>query len=182
MTPLAGKRILLRDYELDDLDAVHSWVSDEETMKYLGHGHTKSREETFVRFAESIERKLADDRESWNLALVIKASQEIVGEIDLWYRHKRFGGGEGGLGWFVRKDLWAKGLATEGAQLIVDFGFRELQMDKISASCIKENVGSERIMQKLGMTKEAEYRESSVRFGKRVNRLGYAVLRQEWQG
>ncbi|NKB66449.1 MAG: GNAT family N-acetyltransferase [Candidatus Latescibacteria bacterium] len=179
--PLIGERIFLRDYQLADLNAVHAWLADAETMKYLGTGHTRSLEETLVRFAACIEHKLAAERTSWNLALVLKETAEVVGQIGLFYRHRKFDGGEGGLGWFLRKDMWRQGLASEGARLAVDFGFRTLQMDKISASCIAGNTASERIMQKLGMTKEAEYRESSVRFGQRVNRLGYAILRSEWQ-
>ena len=182
MLLLDGERVILRDHELGDLDSVHRWISDEETMKYLSSGHTKSREETFVRFAEFIASTLEENRRWWPLALVLKETDAIIGDIHLGYRHKDFGGGEGELGWFVRRDLWGQGFATEGAKLIVDFGFLELQMEKISASCIKGNVGSERIMQKLGMTREAEYREDTIRSGERVNRISYAILRHEWRG
>lgn len=180
MEPLVGHRVLLRDHVLNDLDAVHAWISDEETMKYMSSRHTKSREETFVRFAKFIASTFSEDRGWFPLALVLKETEEVVGGIHLGYNHKRFGGGEGELGWFVRKDLWGEGLATEGAKLLAHFGFHTLGMDKIVASCIKGNVGSERIMQKLGMTKEAEHREDSIRFGERVNLLEYSVLKSEW--
>ena len=180
--PLIGQHILLRDYELADLDAAHTWMSDEETMKYLGIGHTRSLEETFLRFAQCIERKLAEERDSWNLALVLKETDEVIGEIDLFYRHKKYPGGEGGMAWFVRKDLWGRGYAGAGAKLMLDFAFQELAMHKVSASCIEQNIASERIMQRLGMSQEAKYRESSVRFGQRVNRLEYAILKSEWRG
>lgn len=182
MLVLESENILLRDYVADDLDAVHAWMSDPETMKYLGEGHTDSREETLVRFARSVGYQLEKERQSWNLALVRKDTDAVIGEIDLWYRHRNWGGGEGGLGLFVRRDHWGRGLATEGARRIVEFGFAELGMDRISASCIKGNGGSERVMRKLGMQQEAEYRQSSRRFGDSVNRLGFAVLRAEWDG
>ena len=177
---IEGGRVLLRDHEIGDFEAVHAWMSDGETMKYMDRGHTMTCEETFVRFAEFIASKQEKDRGWWPLALVLRDIGNVVGSIHLGYRHRDFGKGEGELGWFVRRDLWGQGFGTEGARLIVNYGFKELQMDRISASCISENTGSERIMQRIGMSKEAEYREEKLMLGKRVNRVHYAILRREW--
>ena len=81
----------------------------------------------------------------------------------------------------MSRSCWGNGYASEAAKLIVDFGFSQLGMHRISASFIRENVASERVMQKCGMTKEAEYRKSSIRFGEWTNRIGYAILREEWE-
>ena len=181
MPKLTGDRIILRAYVPDDLDAVHQWMSDPETMRFLSWGPTKSKEETFVQLADFMRHQFERDRQGYYFAVVQKSTGQVIGHIDLRWLNRKYGGGEGGIGYFLSKSFWGQGYMTEAAKLTIGFGFCQLGMHRISASCIRENIGSERVMQKSGMTKEAEYRKSSIRFGKWTNRLGYAILREEWE-
>lgn len=88
---------------------------------------------------------------------------------------------EGGLGYFLNKKYWNNGYITEGTQRIIDFGFGELEMHRISAGCIAENVASEKVMKKCGMTKESESRKVSMRWNTWMDRVGYAILQEDWQ-
>jgi len=58
------------------------------------------------------------------------------------------------IGWRLSQAHWGKGYATEGAKRCLDFAFNDLQLDTIKSVCPKINNASERVMNKLGMTKE----------------------------
>nr|WP_262483300.1 GNAT family protein [Chryseobacterium oranimense] len=53
------------------------------------------------------------------------------------------------------KPFWNKGYITEAASALIDFGFKELQLNKIYATYFLHNPASGRIMEKIGMEKEA---------------------------
>ena len=181
MPDLTGNRIFLREYTSSDLDMVHQWMSDSEVMKFLSWGPTKTRDETFIQLADFMRHRFEEDRQGYYWPIVLKSSHQVVGHVDLRWISKKYGGGDGSVGYFMNRSYWGKGYMTEAVKLVIDFGFSQLGMHKISASCIKGNIASEKIMIKCGMTKEAEYREGGIRFDKWVNRLVYAILDSEWK-
>ena len=67
------------------------------------------------------------------------------------------------IGWRLAQKEWNQGYATEGAKKCIDYAFTKLKNEKIVASCIPNNVNSERIMNKIGMTKKgvAAYRKAN---------------------
>ena len=58
---------------------------------------------------------------------------------------------EGELGWIIHKKHWGKGYAVEAAKEVIDFVVRERNIKKFIAHCDSENIGSYRVMEKLGM-------------------------------
>jgi RimJ/RimL family protein N-acetyltransferase len=56
------------------------------------------------------------------------------------------------IGWRLGAEFWGQGLATEGAQAVLDFGFDELKLPEIVALTVPANQRSRRVMEKLGMT------------------------------
>jgi RimJ/RimL family protein N-acetyltransferase len=56
------------------------------------------------------------------------------------------------IGWRLAADYWGQGLATEGAQAILDYGFETLRLNEIVSFTVPSNRRSRRIMEKLGMT------------------------------
>lgn len=55
------------------------------------------------------------------------------------------------ISWVLDPRVWGQGLATEGAQVIVDHAFSQLEFAELMSVCILGNKASERVMQKLGM-------------------------------
>lgn len=84
------------------------------------------------------------------------------------------------LGYWVGRPSWGRGIATEAAAAIVNFGFAELKLHRIYASYFTRNPASARVMEKLGMLFEGVQREHFWRDG-RVEDVGrYAILAREW--
>ena len=57
------------------------------------------------------------------------------------------------IGWRLAKQYWHNGYATEGAKAILDYAFRELQLDNVVSFTTVLNAPSEKVMQKIGLSK-----------------------------
>lgn len=55
------------------------------------------------------------------------------------------------LGYRLRRSEWGRGFASEGAQALIEWGFRENAFGKIVACTMAVNIGSRRVMEKVGM-------------------------------
>lgn len=78
--------------------------------------------------------------------------------------------------------IGAKGVATEAAAMIIEFGFNDLELHRIYANCAPENGSSQKVLEKLGMSFEGRMRENLLlKEGWRDSNL-YSILAREWPG
>ena len=94
------------------------------------------------------------------------------------------GGTEGahyGLGYFIRPDLWNRGLATEAAMAALDFIFAG-NACRVSAACLAENLASRRVLEKCGMRQEGLLKKHTWHDGQWKDCAVYAVLKEEYLG
>lgn len=61
------------------------------------------------------------------------------------------------IGWRLVKDSWGNGYATEGAKRCLEFAFANLKLNRIISTCTIQNLGSEKVMQKIGMERKGEF-------------------------
>ncbi len=108
----------------------------------------------------------------------------------LWKKERLIGAGEinirnftnrqGEIGYIIHPDYWAKGYATEVSKLLIEFGFSTLNLHRIFATCDPRNLGSAKVFEKIGMTKEGKIRQDLLlRDGWRDSLL-YSILKHEW--
>ena len=64
---------------------------------------------------------------------------------------------------------------------MVDFGFRELRLQRISSRCIADNLASARVLERLGFKREGRLRRNEFFKGRWWDTLLYALLAEEWQ-
>jgi RimJ/RimL family protein N-acetyltransferase len=72
------------------------------------------------------------------------------------------------------------GYATEVSKLLIEFGFETLNLHRIFATCDPRNVGSYKVLEKIGMTKEGRIREDLLLKDGWRDSLLYSILEQEW--
>ena len=72
--------------------------------------------------------------------------------------------------------FWNKGYATESLRKIIDFGFETLKLHRIEAGCAVNNVGSFRVLEKVGMLREAHTRKLLPLQSGWSDNYGYAIL------
>lgn len=84
------------------------------------------------------------------------------------------------LGYWLGKQYWGQGIATLAAKELCNLAFRTLDINRICASALEINVGSWRVMEKLGMRREGKFVKAIYLDGAFYNDLYYAVLREEY--
>ena len=167
---LRTPRLLLRPYRFDDVDAVFAYGSDEEWGRYLDVPQPYTRRSA----EEDVARAILADEASPMWAIVHEGS--VRGGITLIDR----GAAAAELGYSLARPLWGRGLMTEAATAVVAHGFETLGLVRIYASTDVRNTASWRVMEKLGMQREALMRRHRLIRGEYVDEVFYAILREEW--
>jgi RimJ/RimL family protein N-acetyltransferase len=147
---LETERLILKNTELSDLDNLVALRSDPDVMKYIDDGstHTEERVKGFLSFAIPYQKKYGIgfcsvfDKESGNFigqaGLFHIGFDDTNPEIEIAYRlHKKF---------------WGKGYATELAKALIKWGFQHLSVNKLIAAADPENIASQKVLQKAGLT------------------------------
>jgi len=148
-------RLVLREFVPDDADALALVISDAETMRYYPAPYDRAGVEQWIE--RNRQRYVRDGVGLW--ALVLKATGEMVGDCGI-IRQEIEGESLYEIGYHLRRDLWGQGLATEAATACRDGGFAHLGVNRLISLIRPENVPSQRVAERNGMTiwKEIEWR------------------------
>jgi RimJ/RimL family protein N-acetyltransferase len=171
MPEIETTRLLLRMFTDDDLDDLSRIYSDPDVMRYLS-GHPLTREET----AGWLRYFLAgwDDYGFGWWAVILKESGELIGHCGLQFIHMT---PEVEVTYGLAREYWRKGLASESARACLWFGFAELALDHIYALADPGNIGSHRVMQRVGMRYDkTEYYKDDMYDG---DLIYYVISRDE---
>lgn len=181
MVKLETKRLIIREHKESDLIDLHDLISNEKVMFYIQDIKTKTIDESKENLNVSIEESNSNNRDKYFLAIIEKKTNRYIGEIGVTRLLKSEDGDVLELGYFIKEEFWGQGLVFEAAKPLISYCFTELNTLKIEAGCIKENSGSEKIMKKLGMIKEAEFLSHSLIGSKLYDRVEYRLLKTEWE-
>jgi len=177
--PLKTERLVLRPFEIGDLDDVHAYRSRCEVSRFLydeplGHEETA---EKLSKWAELYE--LTEAGQSLALAVVLVEANQVIGEVDLKWLNEEHRQGE--IGYIFNPDFHGEGYAREAAEVMLRLGFEELGLHRIIAECDSRNEPSWRLMERLGMRREAHFRHNEFFKGEWVDGLVYAMLFEEYR-
>jgi len=169
---LTADRFVLRAFRESDVPALTALHSDPEVMRYL---RADGAPETRPRQAWDY---LAIMMGHWTLkgygkwAMADRATDELIGRVGYFHPPYEWPGLE--LGWTIARRLWGKGYATEAAQLALDWGFENLDVDEIISAIIPGNDASVRVAERIGerYARDAEMHGVTCRV--------YAITRDEW--
>jgi ribosomal-protein-alanine N-acetyltransferase len=176
---LYTERLHLREFVPGDETDIHEYASDGEVVRFMDWG-PNTPEQT----REFLERKFVHMREeprvAFELAIVLKSVGKVIGGVGL--RIKSVQNREGDIGYVLNRRYWNQGIVTEAARAMVAFGFDELRLHRIYATCNAENLASARVMEKLGMKYEGKLRENALERGRWRDTLLYAILETDPRG
>ncbi|WP_210366461.1 GNAT family protein [Bacillus sp. REN3] len=172
------ERLTLRKIGFHDAEDMFSYASNEEVSKYLTWETHKSIEDTkgFIDF-------ILTQYESGNIApwgIELKKTGKLIGTIDFVSWNPRHKVAE--LGFVIAKEQWGKGLTTEAATKLIQFGFERMDLIRIQARCFSENIRSERVMEKAGMHLEGILRKAMFVKGRHRDLKMYSIMRDETRG
>lgn len=179
MVIIHSERLLIRDHIESDLSPMHAWVSDQEVMKYL-NWKTSSLTETKNYLDDAINENCRANRKKYFFAVVLKDSGEVIGDVGFTVISRGGNGGVADSGFFLLKEYWGAGYATEAFNLLIKFAFTQACIHKVIAGCDAENEASKRVMIKCGLSKEGEFKQHLCHRDKWCDRLKYGLLKEDW--
>lgn len=145
------ERLILREIIPSDIDGMFELDSDPEVHKFLGNKPVTDRKQ-IVNVINFI-RKQYIDNGIGRWAIVDKKTNDFIGwtglkfVTDLTNNRKNYYD----LGYRLKKKYWGKGIATETAIVSLDYAFNKLKVEEVYAAASCENIGSNKILQKIGL-------------------------------
>ena len=177
--PLETPRLLLRPFTGGDLDALHAIRSRSDVTRYL-YWNTQSREEVRkVLESRAQQSKVEAEGDTLVLAMVLRDSGALIGDVNLHLLSQEHRQGE--IGFVLHPDYHGQGLATEASVVMLRLGFEELGLHRIIGRCDARNKASARLMERLGMRREAHFRDNEIVKGEWCGEYVYALLATEWR-
>ena len=140
-------RLEFREFVAGDFDDVYRLDSDSSVMKYIADGKPASRDavaqrlERFVRYPT-----LYPDLGVWHTAR--RDTGAFIGWFALNYAGRST---DIEIGYRLLPEAWGQGFATEGAAELVDYGFDDLDLDRIIGVTHPRNTASQRVLTKAGL-------------------------------
>lgn len=168
-------RLRLRRWQLADVDDVFTYAQDPEWARYLHmlpKPYTRGDAENFV-----ARQVLLDWTKHPAWAVVL--DERPVGGINVLFN---FGHRLADIGYAIAREHWRQGLMTEAAAVVIDTAFTlHPDLNRIRAFADAENRGSQRVMEKVGMSHEGVLRQNRVERGIVMDEAWWGILRSEWQ-
>ena len=147
MPVLETQRLVLREFQHEDLDALATIFCDRETMRYYPVSFDRAAVADWIQRNRT--RYANDGHGLW--AMILKSTRELIGDCGL-VRQSVDAVDEIEIGYHVRRDLWNQGYASEAARACRDYGFANLKVDRLISLIRPENLASRRVAEKNGMT------------------------------
>ena len=179
---LETERLILRQFDPDDVANLVELDGDPEVTLYITGGRPTSREDVE---SQNLPAYLDYYRRYpgygfW--AVVEKSSGDFIG----WFHFRPepdHPSDQPELGYRLRKSSWGKGYATEGSVALIAKGFTEFGVRRVVASAMAANVGSWRVMEKAGMSRvRAFFQPWPYPIpGDELGDVEYAITREEWE-
>lgn len=168
---LQTQRLLLRQIAETDIDKVFEGLSHPDVIKYFAISYD-SLEATKAQMKWYADMISNDTGRCW--AICAADDPEFYGVITLNFWNKHFRCAE--MGYWIFPQYWRKGIVTEAAARVIQFGFKEMNLHRIKAETEDDNAGSIATLKKLGFVYEGTQRECEIKDGRFINLEIYAIL------
>jgi RimJ/RimL family protein N-acetyltransferase len=176
--PLETERLLLRPFAAGDLDALLAIQSRDDVTRYL---YWDPRTAAEVR--EVLDRKVRStaivaEGDNLSLAAVLRESGQLIGDCSLRWVSAEHRQAE--IGFIFHPDHHGRGYATEAAAALLALAFENLRVHRVIGRLEARNTASARVLERLGMRKEAHLVENEHVKGEWQSEIVYAQLEREW--
>ena len=174
---LETERVALRDLVEGDWIALHAIESDPDVNRYEAYDafdEAKAREY----IARAIADATIEPRMVWQFAITRRGDDRLLGRCGFRRTASEPRIAELWVGLDPREH--GAGLATEAVRRMITFAFDDLGLHRVYGDCDPRNTASARLMERLGMRREAHHVQNLYCKGEWCDSLIYAVLASEW--
>lgn len=175
---LTTNRLLLRQIQPEDAEALFATFSDEEAMQFYGHEPHRSLDETH----RSIEQTQAHyaRREAIRWGITLKGEDKVIGSCS--FHHFDTGFSRAETGYELNRTFWRQGLMVEAMSAVLTYGFTELGLHRVEAIIDMANEPSKKLLLKLGFTYEGNLRQRYAFLDRFEDEHYFGLLQDEWHG
>ncbi len=162
---------LLRPWSENDLDSLVKYANNFKIAKNLTdkfpHPYTRENGKMFIKMVTKPEPPTV---------LAIDIGGEAVGAIGL-HPQADIMCKNAELGYWLAEPFWGQGIMTKAVKLMVDYGFKNLDIARIYARPFGPNIGSQKVLEKAGFMLEGRFEKTIFKNGEFLDELFYAVRR-----
>ena len=165
------KRLILREYTMDDFDELYKIISDPETMQYYPAPYDEAGTNRWLEW--SIQNYREHGFGWW--AVVSKETGELMGDCGITLQVIN---GEvlPEIGYHLDKKFWRQGYGTEAALAVRDWAFENTEYTHLYSYMTQKNTGSYLLAEAIGMKRVEEF--SDEKYG---DMYVYVISREEWK-
>jgi [ribosomal protein S5]-alanine N-acetyltransferase len=169
-------RIRIRAYRAADAEDVYRLYADKDATRFGYSPKMDSLDDASALITECI--SLAQDRTLFHFGVALRESDRIIGHATIfqWIREHR----RAEVGYSIQKVEWGKGLATEAVSALLQFAFEAMDLRRIEADVDPRNIGSLRVLEKLGFVREGYLRERWQIGDDIQDGIFFGLLRRDW--
>jgi len=178
--PLQTARLRLRPFRTEDFTDLLAIQSLPEVARYLMWEPRGATEVRQVLDTKIDQRELSAEGETLALAVVLPATGTVIGDVSLRWLSREHRQGE--IGYVFHPAHHGHGYAAEAAEVLLRLGFAGLGLHRIIGRCDARNLSSARLLERLGMRREAHLVHNEIFKGEWGEELLYAMLDHEWAG
>ncbi|MBC7807402.1 MAG: GNAT family N-acetyltransferase [Akkermansiaceae bacterium] len=175
----ATERLLLGALQPQDAPELFAIFSDPLTVEYTEWEpfQSISSAEWLIHWAMDAANQEPRTVFAWAIRWRSPEETKLLGIATLTVRNPSLR--EASVGYILDRASWGQGIATESARGVLDLAFRQLGLHRVTGSCCPENVGSVRVLEKIGMRYEGRLRQNNWEKGRWRDTTIYALLEHE---
>lgn len=171
---LQTERLIIRDLIPSDWTAIHTYTAMPEVTTYTAWG-PNTEEDTQQYIQQVIDWQNEQPRQHYELGICLQSDGTLIGGVGI---HIQSTNAE--MGYVLHPDYQGSGYVTEAAQALLGYAFDTLSIHRVYATCRPANIASEKVMQKLGMTREGMLRQHWHYKGEFHDSYLYSILANEY--
>jgi RimJ/RimL family protein N-acetyltransferase len=175
---LRTPRLLLRTFRDSDAAGFAAYRSDPEVARYQSWEPPVSVADAAKIIAELRRTNPANPGQWHQYAIELKASGELIG--DCAYHLMAPEGQQAEIGYSLARRFQGQGYGAEAVGRLLAYLFSDLRLHRVVALCDARNTASARLMERVGMRREAHYIENVWFKGAWGSEYAYAILQSEW--
>ncbi|MDX2245808.1 MAG: GNAT family N-acetyltransferase [Bacteroidia bacterium] len=169
---LKTPRMTLRQIVPEDAPEMFALRSDERVMKYIDRPRSKTLEDALTLIHSMEENRLKNEGIAW--AMCLHDDPRMIGNIGYWRTQLYNFRAE--IGYMLHPDFHRKGLTSEAMKVVMDFGFKKMNLHSIEAHINPGNDASAQLLEKHRFVREAYFRENYFFEGQFLDTAVYSLL------
>lgn len=166
----------LRPWRIGDVESLVENANNANIAKFMNdifpHPYTKEDAEKFIAFA--IKHHPVH-------IFAIEVDGNAVGGIGIHF-HEDVMRKNAELGYWLGQNYWGRGIATNAVKQVVDFGFKNYDINRIFGRAFGPNIASQRVLEKAGFVLEAKFKKTIFKNGEFLDEWVYAIRRKNTRG